>query len=145
MKARNCFKCGKLAEPPVLIARHRLLVICRDCRDQLHKVLKAEKRLEKDIRSGRRCYICCDVLDAPGSTAVPLHGTLRRVCPSCKEWVEHRREGRHPRHSTSTTPLRAGESGLGSLPSALVAAKQHASHAAVVKFEPLVAIAKTAT
>jgi hypothetical protein len=25
----------------------------------------------------------------PGGTAVPLDGTLRRVCPSCKAWIEH--------------------------------------------------------
>jgi hypothetical protein len=63
-------------------------VFCSDCLDQLHAIEEAEKQLEEAIRSGSRCYICCDELKPPGGTAVPLKETLRRVCPGCKDWFE---------------------------------------------------------
>ena len=88
MRARDCFNCGKPAEPPFIIAMSEsksLGVLCGDCFDQLCE----DEATVKEIRSGRRCYVCCDVLDPPGGTAVTLEGTLRRVCPSCKNWVEH--------------------------------------------------------
>ena len=107
MQARDCCHCGKPAEAPFAISRLRVLppelvsvaeslgmsiesdrVFCSDCLDQLHEIEEAEKQLEEDIRSGSRCYICCDELKPPGGTAVPLKETLRRLCPSCKDWVE---------------------------------------------------------
>jgi hypothetical protein len=50
---------------------------------------RAEKALDEEIRSGSRCYICCEELDHPGGTAVRLNGTLRRVCRSCHAWAKH--------------------------------------------------------
>jgi hypothetical protein len=107
MKARDCCNCGKPAEPPFTMSVLPLLppelaseaeslgisieserVYCRDCLNQLREDEEADKQLEEDIRSGSRCYICCEELHPPGGTAVPFKGTLRRLCPSCKRWVE---------------------------------------------------------
>ena len=98
MQARDCFNCGKPAEAPFAIARLRVLppelvsvaeslgmliesdrVFCSDCLDQLHEIEEAEKQLDKDIRSGSRCYIGCDELKPPGGIPVPLKETLRRI------------------------------------------------------------------
>ena len=37
-------------------------VFCNDCLDQLREIEEAEKKLKEEIRSGSRCYICCDEL-----------------------------------------------------------------------------------
>ena len=108
MQARDCCNCGKPAEAPFTTARLRLLppelmseaeslgislesdrVFCSDCLDELHEEEEADKQLEEAIRSGSCCYICCEELHPPGGTAIPLNGTLRRVCLSCKSWVDH--------------------------------------------------------
>src|SRR5262249_768070 len=100
MQARDCFNCGRPAEPPFSIAALRLLppelileaeslgifietdrVYCCDCLDQLPEDERAEKALDEEIRSGSRCYIWCEELDYSGGTAVRLNGTFRRLLP----------------------------------------------------------------
>jgi hypothetical protein len=106
MKARDCCHCGKPAEAPFAISRLKLLppeltseaeslgifeserVFCSDCLDRLYEEEEMEKELDEAIRSGSRCYLCCEELHPPGGTAVRMSGMLRRVCPSCKDWVE---------------------------------------------------------
>ena len=106
MLARDCTNCGKPAEPPFAIVRLALppelvseaesvgisidwdFVFCIDCLDEFYEEEATERRLEQDVRSGSRCYLCCEPLHPPGSTAVRFGGTLRRVCSSCKGLVE---------------------------------------------------------
>src|SRR5262249_12908084 len=95
----------KPAEPPLVVAPLRLLppeliseaeslgmtietdrVYCCDCLDQLREDDEAERKLGEEIRSGSRCYICCEELNPPGGTAIPFNGTLQRCGVSCKPW-----------------------------------------------------------
>jgi hypothetical protein len=70
------------------------LLFCINCLDQFYQEEETEKKLDQDVRSGSRCYLCYGELNSPGGTAVSLGETLRRVCPVCKCWVESwRREG----------------------------------------------------
>ena len=99
MQPRDCSNCGKPAEPPFLLARFGVSaeserVFCRDCLDQLHKLEEAEKELEEEIRSGSICYLCYEELNPPGGTTISLGGTVRRVCPSCKDGIERLRKER---------------------------------------------------
>jgi NMD protein affecting ribosome stability and mRNA decay len=108
MHARDCCNCGRPAEAPFALLRARLLpaeivseaeslgislpsdrVYCTDCLDELREDEQAEKALEDEIRSGSRCYFCCDELAPRGGPTVRLQGVRRRLCPTCKAWVEH--------------------------------------------------------
>ena len=108
MHARDCCNCGRPAEAPFALLRARSLpaelvaeaeslgmslpsdrVYCTDCLEQLWEDEQAEKALEDEIRSGSRCYFCCDELDPRGGLAVSLQGILRCLCPTCMAWVGH--------------------------------------------------------
>jgi hypothetical protein len=110
MQPRDCFNCGKPAEPPFILASFEYppelvsaaesagmsiksdRVLCSECFDEIRQEAEAYKELEAETRSGSRCWVCGDQFNSPGGISINLDGTIRRVCPNCKDWIKHQRK-----------------------------------------------------